>query len=167
MIDWYAIQQLFIHIGISSIIPLLFLLYLSVLILKRRKGKMPIAVVVDNVSDKILLKTLPPDGYVIVRRMTYGESLSRSAKATKLLVGGGETKGKDFQGEIDIQTEALALWDFANLIVEHNCQDVDGRTLNFKNIVDVKKLSSVVGEEIGKAIDDFNEIEESEEVKNS
>lgn len=129
---------------------------------------MPVAVVIDNISDKIPLKTLPPDGYVIVRRMTYGESLARSGKATKLLVGAGDSKNKeDFKGEIDVQTEALALWDFANLVVEHNCQDVDGRTLNFKNVLDVKKLSSAVGAEIGEAIDKFNDVGDSEETKNS
>ncbi len=131
---------------------------------------MPSAVVTNNVSEKIPLKTLP-EGYVIVRRMTYGEDLARSAKATKLLVGtdsGGKGKSKDdFQGQIDIQTEALALWDFANLVVEHNCEDATGRTLNFKNINDVKILDKNIGQEIGQIIDDFNSAETTDEVKNS
>lgn len=132
---------------------------------------MPRAVVINSLSDKIPLITLPPDGYVIVRRMTYGEDLARSAKATKILMGSPDANGKqskdNFQGEIDIQTEALALWDFANLIVEHNCEDVDGRVLNFKSVADVKKLDKNIGQEIGKIIDDFNAVEETEEVKNS
>jgi len=135
---------------------------------RKRAYKMPVAVVTENISDKIPLKTLPPDGYVVVRRMSYGEGLTRESKATRLLVAGGsDNKGKDFQGEVDIQTEALALWDFANLIVEHNCQDLDGRLLNFKNVNDVKKLSDTVGKEIGKIIDDFNAAEETDDVKNS
>lgn len=131
---------------------------------------MPIVVVTDNISEKMPVVSAPPDGYVVVRRMNYGEELSRSAKATKLLVGGsgnGKQNKDDFQGEVDIQTEAIALWDFANLIVEHNFQDVDGRTLNFKNVQDVKKLPANIGREIGTIIDDFNNVEESEEVKNS
>lgn len=169
--DWYAIFKLlsiFIIPSISFFLGIYFAQYILSIKDIRGNGKMPIAVVVDNVSDKMPLKTLPPDGYVIVRRMTYGESLSRSAKATKLLVGGSDSKNKDdFKGEIDIQTEELAYWDFANLIVEHNCQDVDGRVLNFKNISDVKKLGSAIGEEIGEIIDKFNEVEDTEEVKNS
>jgi len=131
---------------------------------------MPSAVVTNNISDKMPLKTLPPDGFVIVRRMTYGEDLARQAKATKLLVGAsdGNSKNKDnFSGEIDIQTEALALWDFANLIVDHNCEDTDGRKLNFKNVADVKKLDARVGKEIGEIIDSFNDAENTDEVKNS
>jgi hypothetical protein len=129
---------------------------------------MPVAVVVENISDKITLKTLPPDGYVVVRRMTYGETLARESKATKILVEGSDKNSKTGpQAEVDIQTEALAYWDFANLVVEHNCQDIDGRVLNFKNIADVTKLSGVVGREIGQIIDAYNDVEETEEVKNS
>lgn len=130
---------------------------------------MPVAVVIDNTSDKIPLKTLPPDGYVVVRRMSYGESLAREGKATKLLVAGSDNRDSKStpQAEVDIQIEVLALWDFANLIVEHNCEDRDGRLLNFRNIDDVKKLSGAVGREIGQIIDDFNAVEETDEVKNS
>lgn len=129
---------------------------------------MPSAVVTNNVSEKILLKTLPPDGYVVVRRMNYGEELSRQSKATKLIVGGEDAKsGKGFAGEVDIQTEAIAFWDFANLVVEHNCEDETGRTLNFKSVMDVKRLDARVGKEIGEIIDAFNAVEETDEIKNS
>jgi len=130
---------------------------------------MPIAVITDDTSDKMPLKTLPPDGYVVVRRMSYGESLAREGKATKLLVAGGEGKNSKSnpQAEVDIQTEALAYWDFANLIVEHNCQDKDGRLLNFKNMNDVKRLPANIGREIGEIIDKFNNVEETEDIKNS
>lgn len=135
----------------------------------KRAFRMPVAVVIDNTSDKIPLKTLPPDGYVVVRRMSYGESLAREGKATKLLVAGSDNRDSKStpQAEVDIQIEVLALWDFANLIVEHNCEDRDGRLLNFRNIDDVKKLSGAVGREIGQIIDDFNAVEETDEVKNS
>src|SRR5258706_2828939 len=109
---------------------------------------------------------LPPDGYVIVRRMNYGEKLLRSNMAAKFLMS-GSTKDKEFAGELDMQTEEVAYWDFANLVVEHNVQDEDGRVLNFKNKIDVKKLDGAVGEEIGRIIDEFNAPEETEEVKNS
>ena len=143
-------------------------LYVVLKAIGKRAFKMPIAVITDDISDKISLKTLPPDGYVVVRRMSYGESLARESKPTRLLIESSDGKGKTTpQAEVDIQTEALALWDFANLVVEHNCEDRDGRPLNFKNISDVKKLAGPVGREIGKIIDDFNDVEETDEVKNS
>lgn len=126
---------------------------------------MPVAVVTNTQSDKIPLITAPPDGYVVVRRMNYGEELKRSGMAAKLLMSSTKDS-KDFQGQIDMQTEEVAFWDFANLVVEHNMQDADGRLLNFKNRADVVKLSGAVGKEIGQIIDDFNGAKESEEVKN-
>jgi len=99
--------------------------------------------------------------------MNYGEKLLRSNMATKLLMSGSRDKNdKDVQAEVDMQTELVAYWDFANLITEHNLQDADGRELNFRNPSDVKKLDSVIGEEVGQLIDNFNSPEESDEVKN-
>lgn len=125
---------------------------------------MPVGTVTNTVSEPIPLKTLP-EGFVIVRRMSYGEELQRSAIATKFTVGGSNTK--DFGGEVDIQTEKLALWDFANLVVDHNITDEKERKLNFKNEADVRMLSSEIGKEIGDIIDDFNAVKETKEVKNS
>jgi len=132
-----------------------------------KKGKkMPIAVVTNDISDKLPVTSAPPDGYVIVRRMNYGEKLLRSNMAAKFMMS-GSSKDKDFQGELDMQTEEVAYWDFANLVVEHNMQDKDGKQLNFANKHDVKKLDGVIGDEIGNLIDGWNEPEKTEEVKNS
>lgn len=126
---------------------------------------MPVAVIVNDISDKIPLKTLP-EAYVQVRRMNYGEKLLRSNMATKFLVN-SDKNAKEVQGELEMQTEEVAYWDFANLIVDHNLEDKDGRTLNFKNKADVKKLNGVVGDEVGQIIDNFQAPEETDEVKNS
>ena len=127
---------------------------------------MPIAVVTNTTSDPMPLLTAPPDGFVIVRRMNYGEELKRSGMAAKLLMNANKDT-KDFQGEIDMQTEEVAYWDFANLIVEHNLQDATGRLLNFKNRADVNMLSGAVGKEVGQIIDDFNAVKDSDDIKNS
>jgi hypothetical protein len=125
---------------------------------------MPVAVVTNALSDKKPLTSLP-EGYVIVRRMNYGEKLLRSNMAAKFLMGG--TSKDDVQGELSMQTEEVAYWDFANLVVEHNLEDTDGRVLNFKIKADVKKLDGAIGDEIGRIIDEFQEPEKTEEVKNS
>lgn len=125
---------------------------------------MPKAVVTNAVSEKVDLKSLP-EGWVQVRRMNYGEKLLRSNMATQFVVG-GSAQVKDFNGELKLNTEIVALWDFANLIVDHNLEDENGAKLDFKNPVNVKRLSGEIGEEVGKIIDDFNDIEGKAEVKN-
>lgn len=130
---------------------------------------MPVAVIVEESSGRVDLTTAPPDGYVVVRRMTYGEKLTRTGMATQMLFEQGEngSRSKDtFKGEMKIRTEEIALWDFSNLVIEHNLTDKNGIPLNFKNVEDVKKLHPKIGEEIGKIIDDFNDVENSEHVKN-
>lgn len=123
---------------------------------------MPVAVA-TNTTKRYDLKTLP-EAFVVVRRMTYGERLLRSEMATRLSLSGAKTD--DFKGNLDIQTTDIALWDFANLITEHNLTDVDERPLDFRKPGDVKKLAGSIGEEVGKAIDEWNDTEGSEEVKN-
>lgn len=127
---------------------------------------MPVGVVTNAISEKIPLLSAPPDGYVQVRRMNYGEKLLRTNMATKLLMNTSKD-AKDFQGEIDMQTEEIAYWDFANLIVDHNITDANGSPLNFKNKAHVRMLTEAIGEEIGKAIDDWQTPENKEEAKNS
>lgn len=127
---------------------------------------MPIGVVTNPTSEKMPLLSAPPDGYVIVRRMNYGEKLLRSNMAAKFLMGGSKDS-KDFKGELEMQTEEVAYWDFANLIVEHNITDANDQLLNFKSKAHVKMLSGPIGEEIGRIIDDFNAPEETDEIKNS
>lgn len=127
---------------------------------------MPVAVV-TNTTKKYELTTLP-EAYVIVRRMNYGEKLLRSEMATRISVAGSSSSKKDdtFKGEVDIQAVDIALWEFANLIVEHNLTDVDERPLNFKSAQDVRKIDGNIGEEIGRYIDEWNDTEGSEDVKN-
>lgn len=127
---------------------------------------MPVAVVTNILSEKKDLASCP-GGYVIVRRMNYGEKLYRSNIATRMLMSTDKASKDTFQGELDMQTEEVAYWEFANLVVEHNLTDDNEKPLNFKNRADVKRLDGSVGDEIGKIIDEWNNAEETEEVKNS
>lgn len=124
---------------------------------------MPVAVATKT-QKRYELTTLP-GAFVVVRRMTYGEKLLRSQMATNLSIAGGAKTDEGFKGNLDIQTLDIALWDFANLVVEHNLTDIDERPLNFRSASDVKKLDGVIGEEVGKCIDEWQDID-TEEVKN-
>lgn len=124
---------------------------------------MPVAVFI-NKTDRFELDTVP-EGYVVVRRMNYGESLKRQAMATKIYME-QNTASKDMRGEVDIQSELVTFWEFANLVIEHNLTDESDRPLNFKNVADVVRLDGPVGDEIGKIIDEYNGTRDSDETKN-
>jgi len=128
------------------------------------RALVPVATITSD-TERFDLKTLP-EAYVVVRRMTYGESLKRTGMMTKFLVGGNPTN-RDFSGEVEMNQEEVTLWDFANCVVEHNLTDENGKLLNFKNQVDVRRLDIRVGEEIGRYIDEVNNFEEKPEIKNS
>jgi hypothetical protein len=131
------------------------------------ENEMPVAVSIADNTNRYELKTAPPDGYVVVKRMTYGEYLKRSGMGTKLKVSGSTTGSRDnFGGEVDIDTEAIALWDFANCVVEHNLTDSNGALLDFKKAYDVRRLDPRIGAEVGEYIDEMNNFESDESIKN-
>jgi hypothetical protein len=148
----------------NTLVLLIGSFYIAVLIeavpMFRGRTEMPVAVVTED-TFREELKSLP-EGYVVIRQMTYGEKIMRSGMtgAMKLLK---ENKQSDYVGELSMETQKITLWDFANLIVEHNLEDVDGRTLNFKVEQDVRKLTSRIGEEVGTLIDKHNNFEDIEE----
>ncbi len=120
---------------------------------------MPIGTI-SKTTERFELETLPPDGYVIVRRMTYGEKLSRQ---DEMLYMRASMEDKSLQ--MSMLNKKTALTDFGNLIVEHNITDQDNRPLNFKNAKDVLELDPRVGDEIAYFIDRINSFEATEELK--
>jgi hypothetical protein len=82
-----------------------------------------------------------------------------------------DSKKTDYVGEMSMETQRLTIWDFANLIIDHNLEDyldpknpeAGTRRLDFKNMADVQKLSSKVGDEVGTYIDKLNTFDEDEE----
>lgn len=123
---------------------------------------MPCAVWMKKEETKEL-KTLPK-AYVIIRRMKYGEKLVRDAEAMEITAKTGGNK--DGNVSVKLLTEATALWEFANLIVDHNLEDEHGNKLNFKNFAHTKMLDPKVGSEISNYIDELNSWEDDEELKN-
>jgi len=105
-----------------------------------------------------------PDGYIVIRRMTYGEKLNRQDDMMNMQTSANP---KDTEMRIQIMAKRVALQDFANLIIEHNLTDDNDLPLNFRNPADVNRLDPRVGDEIGQLIDKVNSFEEAGEVKNS
>lgn len=121
---------------------------------------MPRATVASQ-TEKFALKSLP-EGFVVVRRMTYGEKLNRTDTMMNM-----RTTSEDKEMEIRMMSKKIAFQDFANLIIEHNLTDENDKLLNFKNAADVERLDPRVGDEIGQLIDNLNSFEDSDEVKKS
>lgn len=142
--------------------------------LLRGRAQMPIATATD-LPEVVKLKSLPADpsvegpageqGFVSIRRLSYGEKMAKRAFNSKMTVR--STKGKkDAESIIDTFNERSDLFDFANSIVDHNLTDKEGRKLDFRNEKDVKSLAGRVAEEIQTAMDKINNFEDDEELGN-
>lgn len=122
---------------------------------------MPIAVWNTEDTERHDLKTALPDGYVILRRMTYGQIVQRRA-LTKLSLEMSKGNKKDFKGEMALASVEINNFEYAHCIVEHNLQKADGSLLNLASPVDLQLLDPRVGQEIEKLISDMNNFEEDE-----
>lgn len=118
---------------------------------------MPVAVITQP-SERRELKSCP-GGYVVIKRMTYGQKLTRR-EMTRMTVSAQRGSKKDVQAEIDAMQRKVSLWEFANLIEDHNLDDENGRKLNFQNSMDVDKLAGPIGEEIDTLISELNNFED-------
>lgn len=125
---------------------------------------MPRATVDINDTKRIDLKTLPGEGdeqgYVVLRRLSYGQKVQRQQMSMEISMQQAE-RGSENQMQLKMQQERLAVFDFANCVVDHNLEDHSGRKLNFKAPHDVFLLDPRVGEEIAVEMDKMNNYEEA------
>jgi hypothetical protein len=105
------------------------------------------------------LKTLP-EGFVIVKRLTYGQKLERRAMSS---VDAEAGRGKTLKMQMQLMNRQATLYDFQRCIVDHNLEDDDGNKLNLASPIDIDKLDPRVGEEIEKIMDKINNFEEGED----
>jgi hypothetical protein len=135
---------------------------------------MPIATANLAPEAKKELKTCP-GGWVILRRMTYGQKLDRMKHVGKLSVD-MRGKGKGTKGEMEMLQKGSTIYDFQACIVEHNLEKNIGTEehpnivpLNLKTMMDIDALDPRIGEEISSLIDELNnfELEEGDGQGNS
>lgn len=118
---------------------------------------MPRAVV--NIEETVRkdLKSCP-EGYVVLKRLTYGQYLYRREMAAKMQFS-GKPGSQDVQGELAAANRKVTEFEFANCIVEHNLEDDHGKVLDFKQPHNVHALDPRIGDEIGRYIDEMNQFE--------
>jgi hypothetical protein len=125
---------------------------------------MPVAIGLAQ-GEKRLLKTLP-GGYVVLRRMTYGEKMHRSGLMSGMKFRSQKGQ-KDFEGEIQMANRRVTEYEFATCVVDHNLEKEDGVKLDLRNPSDLNMLDGRIGDEIGQLMNDLNLFEEDEELGNS
>lgn len=119
-------------------------------------------------TQKFSLKTCI-GGYVVVRRLTWGEKIER-----RIMTGGMQVKtdnrkrSSGVEGYMQFVTEESTKFDFARCIIDHNLEDETGRKLNLGNVMDFRSLDPRIGEEIDSILNDLNNFEvEDENLGNS
>jgi hypothetical protein len=125
--------------------------------------EMPRATVNIEDTKRVELKTAPPDGYVVLRRMSYGQIIQRREMATQMRVTSGSSNGKrggGFEGEMNMINERVQRYEFQKCIIDHNLEDEKGRKLNFENPSDFTILDPRVGQEIEHHISQMNNFDE-------
>jgi hypothetical protein len=118
-----------------------------------------------------------PGGYIVIKRLSYGDKMLRKQKLGKTTVTSTNTKNNrmsDFVAEMQMINEEVTLFEFAKSIVSHNLEilkDPDDPTsaipVDFANPDHVRKLDGSVGEEIDDIITRFNDWESDLETKKS
>jgi hypothetical protein len=108
------------------------------------------------------LKTLP-EGFVTIRRLTYGQKLERRAMSSTATAETQGRSNKSMKMQMQMINERATLFDFTHCIVDHNLEGDDGRKLNLTNFDDIKMLDPRIGDEIEKLLDEVNNFEEDDE----
>lgn len=129
---------------------------------------MPRATVNLADTEKVWLKTLPATedeegGYVVLRRLTYGQKIQRQQMSMEVSMQAQQGRGRNADPEMQMKMtqERVAIFDFANCVVEHNLQDENGALLDFKKPHSVFMLDPRVGEEISVEMDRMNNFDEA------
>ena len=97
-------------------------------------------------------------GYVVIKRMNFGEKSQRQALMDGVKFKTGNGKNKDFEGELRMANARVTAYEFATCILEHNLEkDDQGTLLNLASASDLATLDGRVSEEIGILIDEINQ----------
>jgi len=106
------------------------------------------------------LKTCPPDGFVKLRRMSYGELLASNDMAFQVSVEAKEGSG-DPQMGASMSSARISEFRFKCCVVDHNLENDAGTRLEFTNPQTVHLLDPNVGQEIEQLITDMHNWEKN------
>lgn len=113
---------------------------------------MPRAVINPADTQRHELKTVP-EGFVVLRRMSYGKYLDRQTEAMAVQM---QEKDGDRSLDMKMMGRKTALLEFKECIVEHNLEDDQGNLLDFSKPHTLDILDPRVGQEIGDLLNELN-----------
>ena len=108
-----------------------------------------------NDTERHELKTCE-GGFVVLRRLNYGEMLERRTLAGKLNF---QSQGRDTQAYINMANRVVTEFEFKNCIVDHNLENDSGQSLDFRSAATITMLDPRIGDEISALIDSMNQAE--------
>lgn len=117
---------------------------------------MPVATTSGTKTERFDLKTLP-EGFVVIRRMTYGEYLERREMLSMMHLRSGSDGDKSFAGSMQLVSAKAVELDFARCIMDHNLEDEEGKRLDLTQAKNIRSLDPRIGDEIGTYIDKMNQ----------
>ena len=108
------------------------------------------------------LKTAPPDGYVVLLRMSFSEYLQRQEMSGIMSVS-AKTK-KDIAGTIAMAQQKVTAFEFARCVTEHNLTDDNDQSYDFSGMawMGPKGLDPKIANEIAEYIDDLHQFTEDD-----
>jgi hypothetical protein len=112
---------------------------------------------VSTEPERFDLQSLP-EGWVLLRRMSYGERLHRQDMAMQMSMEADQRK-KTAQMNVTPAQTLVANFELKTCVMDHNLEDENGRQLDFKNPIDCAQLDGRVGEEIANLIDTMHDWE--------
>lgn len=124
---------------------------------------MPVATTNAKDTERFDLKSAPPDGFIVLRRMNYGEFIKRREMLSGMRLEG---KGKDAEAVMQLANEKVTQFEFARCIIDHNLEDETGRKLNLSTVQDFSQLDPRIGQEIGDRINEMNQFHSDDEEGN-
>jgi hypothetical protein len=101
-----------------------------------------------------------PEGFVELRKLSYGEWLERRDMAAKMIAE-GDGSGKVEEVSVMMMQRKVTLYELSKAVVDHNLTDNSDQPLNFQrsNILDI--LDPRIGQEIGKYITEMNAFQDA------
>ena len=99
-----------------------------------------------------------PEGWVELRRMSYGERLHRQDMAMQMSMDADTRKKTASMNVTPAQTQ-VAAFELKTCVVDHNLEDESSRKLNFHSLVDCQQLDGRIGEEIAELINTMHDWE--------
>ncbi len=115
-------------------------------------------------SQRFELKSLP-EGFVTIRRMSYGRWLERQEMALQIQFNQSQGKGKGMQGDVKALQRITTEFEFKECIVDHNLTDDNDTPLDFRAVGILQKLDPRVGNEIESIIQELHDVDTSPEGK--